>query len=120
MNLWWPNQPQTHLRQGCQVFLINECQIIRRIVPKMPTRELNNAKLKIKALYTIISKKDVMVYQQSHKCYDVHLLMYLVRCTCIPLLNILNVYSVTTKFLQQFEEKCSLFFIRIIADKIGH
>ena len=43
--------------QGCQAFLINKCQIIHRIMPKMPTRKLNNAKLEIKVLYTIISKK---------------------------------------------------------------
>ena len=58
-----------------------------------------------------------MVYQQSHMCYDVHLLMYLVRRTCIALLNMLNIFSVTTNFLQQFEGKCSLLFIRIIAGK---
>ena len=30
--------------QGYQIFLINKCQIIHGIMPKMPTRELNNAK----------------------------------------------------------------------------
>ena len=39
-----------------------------------------------------------MIYQLSQS-----VVMYLVRRTCIALLNVLNIFSVTTKFLQQFE-----------------